>query len=105
MTGQVVPSGNAAPHPPGSSPEGPATDPPPVTHEPTATITPVNQPELSDTAPHEPPAVRCRMCGHLLHDRASRLWGLGPDCRARLRLRTARDPGVFEVEQDTIPGT
>ncbi|CAM2964620.1 DUF6011 domain-containing protein [Streptomyces albus] len=48
--------------------------------------------------------VLCRMCGQPLRDRASRLWGLGPDCRHKLALRTAPPPPVRDVEQDPLPG-
>ncbi|NSC20405.1 hypothetical protein FM076_03900 [Streptomyces albus subsp. chlorinus] len=48
--------------------------------------------------------VVCRMCGQPLRDRASRLWGLGPDCRHKLAVRTAPVPPAHEVEQDTLPG-
>lgn len=44
------------------------------------------------------------MCGQPLRDRASRLWGLGPDCRHKLAVRTAPVPPAHEVEQDTLPG-
>jgi hypothetical protein len=60
---------------------------------------------LPGSEPEEPPAVRCAMCGQPLHDRASRLWGLGPDCRAKLHLRIAPTPHTGEVDQDTLPGT
>ncbi|MBO8195966.1 hypothetical protein ITI46_30610 [Streptomyces oryzae] len=48
--------------------------------------------------------VLCRMCGQPLRDRASRLWGLGPDCRHKLAVRTAPTPPQREVDQDTLPG-
>ncbi|MDJ1135625.1 DUF6011 domain-containing protein [Streptomyces iconiensis] len=49
--------------------------------------------------------VLCRMCGQPLRDRASRIWGLGPDCRHKLALRTApARTGQDEVPQDTLPG-
>ncbi|UNZ22188.1 hypothetical protein HC362_29410 [Streptomyces sp. 891-h] len=48
--------------------------------------------------------VLCRMCGQPLRDRASRLWGLGPDCRHKLALRTAPTPPPQEVDQDALPG-
>ncbi|MBO8188569.1 hypothetical protein JW592_24310 [Streptomyces sp. DW4-2] len=48
--------------------------------------------------------VLCRMCGQPLRDRASRLWGLGPDCRHKLALRTAPAPPSQEVDQDALPG-
>lgn len=47
----------------------------------------------------------CRMCGHPLRDRVSRMWGLGPDCRTKLRLRLAPVPPDVEIDQDTLPGT
>ncbi|WP_326692384.1 MULTISPECIES: DUF6011 domain-containing protein [unclassified Streptomyces] len=65
-------------------------------------------------APHEPALpgselvegrrVLCRMCGQPLRDRASRIWGLGPDCRHKLAVRTAPAPPAHEVEQDALPG-
>ena len=48
--------------------------------------------------------VLCRMCGQPLRDRASRVWGLGPDCRHKLALRTAPAPPLGEVAQDPLPG-
>lgn len=50
------------------------------------------------------PRVACRLCGRPLHDREARLWGLGPDCRAKLALRTAPRPPEHPVEQDPLPG-
>lgn len=43
--------------------------------------------------------------GAPLRDRTSRLWGLGRDCRRKLRLRAAPTPATGDVEQDTLPGT
>lgn len=48
--------------------------------------------------------VTCRACGQPLRDRVSRMWGLGPDCRAKYALRTAPAPPAHEVAQDTLPG-
>ncbi|MFI0862337.1 DUF6011 domain-containing protein [Streptomyces smyrnaeus] len=48
--------------------------------------------------------VLCRMCGQPLRDRASRLWGLGPDCRRKLAVRSAPAPARHEVDQDALPG-
>ncbi|GAB2874651.1 DUF6011 domain-containing protein [Streptomyces mayteni] len=50
------------------------------------------------------PRVTCRLCGRPLHDREARLWGLGPDCRAKLALRQAPRPPERPVEQDPLPG-
>ncbi|WP_016908080.1 DUF6011 domain-containing protein [Streptomyces xiaopingdaonensis] len=61
-------------------------------------------PTLPGTAPDEPEPLRCRMCGHPLRDRVSRRWGLGPECRRRLRMRLAPVPGPFEPAQDPLPG-
>ncbi|GAA2620447.1 DUF6011 domain-containing protein [Streptomyces axinellae] len=61
-------------------------------------------PALPDSEPVAGRRVLCRMCGQPLRDRASRIWGLGPDCRHKLAVRTAPTPPVTEVEQDTLPG-
>ncbi|MDT0321739.1 DUF6011 domain-containing protein [Streptomyces millisiae] len=50
------------------------------------------------------PRVTCRLCGRPLHGREARLWGLGPDCRAKLALRQAPRPPERPVEQDPLPG-
>jgi hypothetical protein len=52
-----------------------------------------------------PRVVVCRLCGRPLRDREARLWGLGPECRAKLALRTAPRPPGHPVEQDPLPGT
>lgn len=59
---------------------------------------------LPDSHPVEGRRVLCRMCGQPLRDRASRMWGLGPDCRHKLALRSAPVPPLHEVDQDTLPG-
>ncbi|MFI7241199.1 DUF6011 domain-containing protein [Streptomyces qinglanensis] len=59
---------------------------------------------LPDSRPVGGRRVLCRMCGQPLRDRASRLWGLGPDCRHKLSLRTAPEPPRREVDQDVLPG-
>ncbi|MBA0050467.1 hypothetical protein E0L36_06015 [Streptomyces sp. AJS327] len=60
---------------------------------------------LPDSVPEPPDARHCRMCGAVLRDRVSRMWGLGPDCRAKVRLRLAPDPPPNETEQEALPGT
>ncbi|MGW8375472.1 DUF6011 domain-containing protein [Actinacidiphila sp. SB3-2] len=90
-----TPDGSSSGSAPGTSPEGAAGD------------APVPMPEselLPDSAPVTGRRVLCRMCGQPLRDRASRLWGLGPDCRHKLSLRTAPSPPQHEVDQDTLPG-
>lgn len=51
-----------------------------------------------------PSEVHCRLCGRPLHGHTAKRWGLGADCRRKLRLRSAPRPPAFEVEQDTLPG-
>ena len=70
----------------------------------TVTVT-EEQPTLPDSEPVRPGPAHCRVCGHPLRDRVSRIWGLGPDCRDRLRLRLAPRPPDVEIEQDPLPGT
>jgi len=48
--------------------------------------------------------VRCGLCGHPLHDPASRAWGMGEDCRRKLGERTAPAVRRFEVEQEGLFG-
>ncbi|MBU7600854.1 hypothetical protein JGS22_025340 [Streptomyces sp. P38-E01] len=60
---------------------------------------PVEVPKVTGTAP-----VPCRMCGQPLRDPMSRRWGLGRDCRRKLRMRLAPAPEQHEVEQDALPG-
>ncbi|MCK1798016.1 DUF6011 domain-containing protein [Streptomyces sp. XM4193] len=60
---------------------------------------PVDAPRAARTAP-----VPCRMCGQPLRDAMSRRWGLGRDCRRKLRMRLAPAPEQHEVEQDALPG-
>ncbi|MGW7350917.1 DUF6011 domain-containing protein [Streptomyces sp. NPDC054784] len=59
-------------------------------------------PPLPDSVPVEGRRHVCRMCGHPLRDRVSLRWGLGPDCRRKMRLRYAADPGRFTVQQDGL---
>ncbi|MGP3988197.1 DUF6011 domain-containing protein [Streptomyces sp. 3N207] len=59
---------------------------------------------LPDSEPVPGRRVLCRMCGQPLRDRASRLWGLGPDCRHKLAVRSAPTPPRREVDQDALPG-
>jgi hypothetical protein len=63
---------------------------------------------LPATGPPEPdggPApVTCRLCGRPLTGRAARRWGLGEECRAKLRERSAPRPPAREVDQETLPG-
>jgi hypothetical protein len=50
--------------------------------------------------------VRCGVCGRPLRGRDARLRGVGAGCRHKLDAGpTARRPGRFEVEQDTLPDT
>lgn len=59
-------------------------------------------------APEDPEPERsrvtCRLCGRPLTGRAARRWGLGEECRAKLRERAAPRPPAREVEQETLPG-
>jgi hypothetical protein len=59
---------------------------------------------LPQSEPTPARRVLCRMCGQPLRDRASRLWGLGPDCRHKLAVRTAPTPPGHEVDQEALPG-
>lgn len=65
---------------------------------------PAPESELPGSEPVTGRRVLCRMCGQPLRDRASRIWGLGPDCRGKLALRTAPAPPRDEVPQDPLPG-
>ncbi|MEV1006662.1 DUF6011 domain-containing protein [Streptomyces sp. NPDC049881] len=51
------------------------------------------------------PPVTCRLCGRRLYGREARMWGLGPECRAKLAVRVAPLPPEHPVEQETLPGT
>lgn len=49
--------------------------------------------------------IRCGMCGRPLNDPAARLRGVGEGCWHKLRPGpVVRNPGRFEVEQETLPG-
>jgi hypothetical protein len=72
--------------------------------EPPGSGGPAEAEPLPDSRPVEGRRVLCRMCGQPLRDRASRLWGLGPDCRHKLALRTAPRPPLHDVDQDMLPG-
>lgn len=61
-------------------------------------------PGVDPGASAERSPVHCRLCGRPLRDREARTWGLGPECREKLRLRQAPRPPVREVDQDTLPG-
>lgn len=60
----------------------------------------MTQPPLPDSALPERRVVRCRVCRRPLHDAESRLYELGPECRAVVPLT----PRGFDVEQDELPG-
>lgn len=48
--------------------------------------------------------VLCGMCRRPLRGREARLYGLGDGCRHKLGGGpTVRQPGRFEVEQETLP--
>ncbi|MGW5018712.1 MULTISPECIES: DUF6011 domain-containing protein [Streptomyces] len=64
----------------------------------------VRQPPLPGSEPREGRRVLCRMCGNPLRDRVSRVWGLGPDCRHKLAVRTAPAPPGRPVDQEPLPG-
>ncbi|WP_062216367.1 DUF6011 domain-containing protein [Streptomyces sp. NBRC 109706] len=59
---------------------------------------------LPDPEERRRPPVHCRLCGRPLRDREARTWGLGPECRAKLALRTAPPPPERPVDQDPLPG-
>lgn len=60
--------------------------------------------DLDVDQPGRPP-VRCGMCRRELHDHASRLLGVGPECARKVGLDGSGPRlATFTVEQDTIPG-
>lgn len=66
---------------------------------------PLPLPGLDDEPPVEGrPRVTCRLCGRPLTDRHGRLYGLGPDCRRKLHVRTVPRPPEHDVKQDALPG-
>ncbi|MGW7291339.1 DUF6011 domain-containing protein [Streptomyces xiamenensis] len=68
-------------------------------------MSPSDEPLLPGVDPRaERSPVFCRLCGRPLTGREARTWGLGPECREKLRLRGAPRPRVSEVDQDTLPG-
>jgi len=77
-----------------------------VTDTPRAQETPPEDPQMLPGAEPAPGTrhVTCRGCGQPLRDRVSRMWGLGPDCRAKYALRTAPAPPAHEVDQEPLPG-
>lgn len=61
----------------------------------------MTQPPLPDSAPPaERRVVRCLRCSRPLLDPESRLYRLGPECRAMVPLT----PRGFDVEQEELPG-
>ena len=61
----------------------------------------MTQPPLPDSVPPaERRMVRCLRCGRPLLDAESRLYELGPECRAVVPLT----PRGWVVEQDALPG-
>lgn len=65
---------------------------------------------MADVLPDAPPTVGrrepvpCRLCGQPLTSSASRRWGIGEDCRRKLRLREAPAPPENPADQDALPG-
>ncbi|WP_078591991.1 DUF6011 domain-containing protein [Streptomyces megasporus] len=61
-------------------------------------------PDSPEPPARERPPVRCRLCGRPLRDRQARLWGLGPECRGKLAVRSAPRTTGWEVAQEALPG-
>ncbi|WP_344322691.1 DUF6011 domain-containing protein [Streptomyces macrosporus] len=65
---------------------------------------PAPLPDAPEPPPEGRPPVLCRMCGRPLRDRQARLWGLGPECREKLAVRSAPRTAGWDVAQETLPG-